>query len=137
MSRRIAEELSQEFARQAELERAAGLPITVMVAHNDAEKAKMEVSPRCGEQCAWLRPHAYATQLGFLKFVVQPLYQKLAVVCPGFGPHCLALIASNKKMWETVIAKADAAAAALAASQPPPPPTERRSLNLGARPKMA
>jgi hypothetical protein len=117
MSRRIAEELSQEFARQAELERAAGLPITVMVAHNDAEKAKME--------------------LGFLKFVVQPLYQKLAVVCPGFGPHCLALIASNKKMWESVIAKADAAAAALAASQPPPPPTERRSLNLGARPKMA
>ena len=41
MSRRVAESLSAEFARQAELERQEGLPVTVMVAHDEAGKAKM------------------------------------------------------------------------------------------------
>ena len=43
MSRRVAESLSAEFARQAELERAEGLPVTVMVAHDEAGKAKLEL----------------------------------------------------------------------------------------------
>jgi hypothetical protein len=41
MSRRVAESLSAEFARQTELERQEGLPVTVMVAHDEAGKAKM------------------------------------------------------------------------------------------------
>jgi hypothetical protein len=51
MSRRIADDLSQEFARQAELERAAGLPVTVMLAHDEVGKAKMEVSPQLCAHC--------------------------------------------------------------------------------------
>jgi hypothetical protein len=53
MSRRIADDLSQEFARQAELERAAGLPVTVMLSHDEVGKAKMEI--------------------GFIDFCVRPL----------------------------------------------------------------
>ena len=45
MSRRIAESLSVEFARQAERERAEGLPITVPVAKDENAKAKMECVP--------------------------------------------------------------------------------------------
>jgi hypothetical protein len=41
VSRRISDELSVEFARQAELERAQGLPVTVMIAHDDVGKAKV------------------------------------------------------------------------------------------------
>jgi len=40
MSRRIADQLSTEFSRQAERERSEGLPITVMLAHDDVGKAK-------------------------------------------------------------------------------------------------
>ena len=43
MSRRIADELSREFASQAERERAENLPVTVMVAADEVGKAKMEV----------------------------------------------------------------------------------------------
>jgi hypothetical protein len=43
MSRRIATELAIEFSRQAELERAQGLPVTVMVAHDDVGQAKVRV----------------------------------------------------------------------------------------------
>ncbi len=43
MSRRIAADLGREFAAQAELERAAGMPVTVMLADTDAAKAQLEV----------------------------------------------------------------------------------------------
>jgi cAMP-specific phosphodiesterase 4 len=43
MSRRIAEDLSREFAAQAALECAAGMPVSVMLAADDVAKAKMEV----------------------------------------------------------------------------------------------
>ena len=43
VSRRIAESLSVEFARQAERERAEGLPVTVPVAKDENAKAKMEL----------------------------------------------------------------------------------------------
>jgi hypothetical protein len=43
VSRRIAEALSVEFARQAERERAEGLPVTVPVAKDENAKAKMEL----------------------------------------------------------------------------------------------
>jgi hypothetical protein len=43
LSRRIANELGKEFAQQAELEHAAALPITVMLAPDDVGKAKLEL----------------------------------------------------------------------------------------------
>ena len=43
LSRRIADDLGREFAAQAEQERRAGLPITVMLADSDAAKARMEI----------------------------------------------------------------------------------------------
>jgi hypothetical protein len=43
LSRRIANELSKEFAHQAELEHAAALPITVMLAPDEVGKAKIEL----------------------------------------------------------------------------------------------
>jgi hypothetical protein len=43
LSRRIADELSLEFAAQADLERAAGVAVTVMEAHSEVAKAKMEI----------------------------------------------------------------------------------------------
>ena len=88
MSRRVADSLSDEFSRQAELERAEGLPITVMVAHDEAGKAKME--------------------LGFIDYVCKPLYVKLAAVCPVLGPHCLSCLDRNREMWAAVLARADA-----------------------------
>jgi hypothetical protein len=83
MSRRIAESLSVEFARQAERERAEGLPITVPVAKDENAKAKME--------------------LGFIDYVVRPLYLTLAIVAPGLGPRCLAAIESNRAAWAEII----------------------------------
>ncbi len=43
LSMRIANTLGREFDAQAEAERAAGLPVTVMLAHDMGSKAKMEV----------------------------------------------------------------------------------------------
>jgi hypothetical protein len=57
VSARVTEELSAEFSRQAELERAAGLPVTVMLATDALSKAKMES--------------------GFISFAVRPLYVTL------------------------------------------------------------
>ena len=87
MSRRIAESLSVEFARQAERERAEGLPITVPVAKDENAKAKMEQ--------------------GFIDYVVRPLYLTLAVVAPGLGPRCLAAIECNRAAWAEVITVSD------------------------------
>ena len=84
MSRRIACELSREFSSQAELERAADLPVTVMLADDDVAKAKMEA--------------------GFLDFVVRPLYAALADVAPALGAKCLALIDANRAMWAEIAA---------------------------------
>jgi hypothetical protein len=43
LSRRIAATLSQEFEAQAAAESAAGVPVSVMLAADDAAKAKMEI----------------------------------------------------------------------------------------------
>jgi hypothetical protein len=89
MSRRIADELSREFANQAVLERAASLPVTVMLpqsADDAAGKAKME--------------------LGFLNFVVAPLYDTFAKIAPSLGAKCLVRIGANRDMWTDIIAEA-------------------------------
>jgi hypothetical protein len=89
MSRRIADELSREFANQAALERAASLPVTVMLpqsADDAAGKARME--------------------LGFLTFVVTPLYETFAKIAPSLGAKCLARIEANRTMWADIIAEA-------------------------------
>jgi hypothetical protein len=121
MSRRIADELAVEFSRQAELERAAGLPVTVMVAGDDTAKAKLELgfidygALRSTERArhAW-SAHAAAAALTRhhpVRAVVRPLYVTLAVLAPGFGPHCLALIDKNRAMWNEVIVTSDSDAA--------------------------
>lgn len=62
ISRRIAESLGREFERQAELEKAAGLKVTVMLAGTAQAKAGMEIS--------------------FIQFVVRPLWATLARLFP-------------------------------------------------------
>ena len=79
LSERNAEELQREFEAQAARERAAGLPVTVMLAASSEAKAKLE--------------------LGFLDFVVTPLFVTLASIVPRLGNKCLKLIALNKAAW--------------------------------------
>ena len=79
LSERNAEELQREFEAQAVRERAAGLPVTVMLAASAEAKAKLE--------------------LGFLDFVVTPLFVTLASIVPRLGNRCLKLIALNKAAW--------------------------------------
>ena len=76
LSRRIAGELETEFASQAALERAAGLPVGVME----------RVSPDT--------PSKARNELGFIKAVVAPLYRTLADVAPPLRA-CFALIDAN------------------------------------------
>jgi hypothetical protein len=80
MSRRIANELAKEFSNQAQLEQAASLPCTVMIAPDDIGKAKIELGfigafaealPRL---CTRSR-----TRHACVEFVVAPLYLTLAV----------------------------------------------------------
>ena len=85
MSRRIADDLSREFAAQADAERAACLPVTVMEAADELQKARME--------------------LGFLDFVVRPLFAKLVDVEPTLR-DCLARIDANRRMWSAIVAAA-------------------------------
>lgn len=84
VSRRIASELSREFEAQAASERAAGLPITVPLADGDEAKARME--------------------LGFLQFVVRPLYGTLERIAPAVGARCLRHIEANRAMWDDLAA---------------------------------
>jgi hypothetical protein len=80
VSRRVARELSREFEAQAAQERAQGLPVTVPLADGDAAKARME--------------------LGFIQFVVQPLYVTLERIAPAVGARCLRRIDANRQMWD-------------------------------------
>jgi hypothetical protein len=83
LSRRIAGELETEFANQAAMERAAGLPVSVMLSPDTPSKARNE--------------------LGFIKAVVAPLYRTLTDVSPPLR-SCLALIDANCAQWEHLIA---------------------------------
>ena len=60
-------------------------------------------------------------EIGFIDHVCKPLYLKLAAVCPGLGPHCLACIDRNREMWAAVLARNDT--------------TRRRSLDGAERPR--
>ncbi len=82
-SARVCDDLAREFTAQAERERAAGLPVTVMLAPDALAQAKME--------------------LGFIDYVVRPLYVQLAALLPDLG-HCLALIDMNRARWEGIVA---------------------------------
>ena len=90
LSRRIAYDLGREFAAQADAERAARLPVTVMEAADEVQKSKME--------------------LGFLDFVVRPLFAKLVDMEPTLS-ECLTRIDANRSMWQSVAATAAAAPA--------------------------
>jgi cAMP-specific phosphodiesterase 4 len=85
VSRRIAADLGREFAAQAALETAAGLPVSVMLSQSEVTRATNEV--------------------GFISAVVSPLYKTLAELAPPLGV-CLTLIEANRRTWEEVIAAA-------------------------------
>jgi hypothetical protein len=55
------------------------MPITVMLASDDVAKAKLEI--------------------GFIDYVVRPLYATLARVSPGMGAYCLTRIDANRAAW--------------------------------------
>jgi hypothetical protein len=58
LSVRIANALGREFDAQADAERAAGLPVTVMLAADAGSKAKMEVRPDLTDRAALRLHHA-------------------------------------------------------------------------------
>jgi hypothetical protein len=111
ISRRIAADLSREFANQAAAERAAGMPVTVMLAADEVAKAKLEVCA-CFVgglvllRCCLLTPRMQ--QIGFIDFCVRPLYALLQSpgLAPGLGTRCLALIQANRTAWNGVISEA-------------------------------
>lgn len=78
MSKRIADKLGEEFKAQAELEREKGLAVTVMLAPTVQKQGDME--------------------LGFIQFVVKPLYEMLSRLAPDLEV-CLHRIDANTKMW--------------------------------------
>jgi hypothetical protein len=90
LSVRATEALGREFAAQAKAERAAGLPVTVMLADDPASKAKLE--------------------LGFIDYAVHPLYAALVGIFPELS-GCLSLIDRNRSAWGAAVA-AEAAAEA-------------------------
>jgi hypothetical protein len=83
LSRRLATDLGREFNAQADAERAAGLPVTVMLAADDGARAKLEV--------------------GFIEFCVRPLYVTLAALAPKLGARCLTRIDANRAAWAALI----------------------------------
>jgi hypothetical protein len=89
VSQRIAAELQAEFEAQAAREARLGLPVTVPLAATPAAKATLE--------------------LGFIQFVVRPLYETLARVVPPLG-ECLPLIDANADAWRAIAAGGDGAA---------------------------
>ena len=82
VSAKVCDDLAIEFHNQAERERQANLPVTVMLAADVLAKAKMET--------------------GFIDYVVRPLYVSLATILPDLG-HCLTLIDKNRQHWDQVI----------------------------------
>ncbi len=95
LSQRIAASLSEEFAAQAALERAAGLPVTVMVPPTPEARAQMEV--------------------GFVDYVVTPVYSTLVAIAPPLRAS-LRRVEENRRCWlalaGTAAQAADAAAGA-------------------------
>ena len=85
VSRRIAIDLGREFAAQAELEAAAGLPVSVMLSPSEVTRATNEV--------------------GFISAVVSPLYKTLAELAPPLAV-CMQLVEANRQTWEEVISNA-------------------------------
>lgn len=78
VARRVAESLGRENEKQAEQEKGAGLKVTVMLAGSPQARAAMEI--------------------GFIQFVVRPLWELLAALCDDLKvfldrvvrrpPHC-------------------------------------------------
>jgi hypothetical protein len=128
MSRRIADDLGREFAAQAAKERAAGMPVTVMLASDDVARGRMEASfieyvgacpvptfPQNNACTAQKQTHTHhdadAADPVAPSLLVRPLYATLARVSPGMGSRCLALIDANRAAWAALAAKGGGAGA--------------------------
>lgn len=57
--------------------------------------------------CMRVLTPAPCCRLGFIDYVVRPLYLTLAIVAPGLGPRCLAAIESNRSAWAEIITLSD------------------------------
>lgn len=79
MSVRLARALYTEFKAQRDLEEQKQLPLTAMVATDDADMSKKEI--------------------GFLKFVVRPLFVVVSDLCPELE-YTVGRIDDNLKVWE-------------------------------------
>lgn len=66
-----------------------------------------------------LFPEVPTCQIGFIDFIVTPIYKALGELCPGIRATCLPIIESNRAMW----AEVQKAAAATTVPQPALPPT--------------
>jgi hypothetical protein len=66
-------------------------------------------------------------EIGFLTFVVHPLYETLAKVSPRLGAKCLARIEANRAMWADIIARDEAGGvrrSSMERARGAPPPTK-------------
>lgn len=82
LSARRASLLSLEFEAQADAERAAGLPVTVLLAPDDLAKARMETS--------------------FILYVCRPLFEQLVAISPPLA-FLLDAMDANVAAWAAVI----------------------------------
>lgn len=85
LSRRVALTLEAEFGAQADAERAARLPVSVMLSSSPSAKARNE--------------------LAFVQRVVRPLFEKLAELAPPLAA-CVARIDANEAAWRADAAEA-------------------------------
>ena len=87
LDRRLAAAIAEEFAAQGEAERQAGQPVSVVKADTPLAVAAMEV--------------------GFISFVIRPLFVELGKMVPDLG-FLLARVDASIAMWTQLKAEASA-----------------------------
>jgi len=90
-----AEAIRDEWFRQADLEKRAGLPVTPMMEPSTFKLAK--------------------SQIGFIDYIVSPLFAALAQIAP-LGAVCVQNIEQNRLLWKEYEAEETAVTTALNAS---------------------
>jgi hypothetical protein len=91
--------IMEEFYLQGDVERAIGLTISRFM---DREA-----------------PEVATCQIGFIDFIVAPVYKALGQFSPAVRAHCVPLIESNRAQWAEVQAKYPVQAQPVVAPTPP------------------
>lgn len=92
----------EEFYAQGDRERSLGLPISLMM---DRTQPAMEKS-----------------QIGFIDFIVKPLFKQFTIFCPE-AEICLSHLQQNKEYWQSQIALLEQKAAPASSSPSSPLPS--------------